>query len=86
LVAISAEQRAGGGLHRAEEPERRGACHDRGRQPPKDRRLKRLRRSCGGDIDAWLPFSHIVLSNFKRWAPDIFHGVSPAHLQAYLDE
>jgi ISXO2-like transposase domain len=27
-----------------------------------------------------------VLSNFKRWAPDIFHGVSPAHLQAYLDE
>ena len=40
----------------------------------------------GGDINAWLPFSHIVLSNFKRWALDIFHGVSPAHLQAYLDE
>ena len=38
------------------------------------------------EIDAWLPWSHIVLSNFKRWALDIFHGVSPAHLQAYLDE
>lgn len=40
----------------------------------------------GSDIDAWLPWSHIVLSNFKRWTLDIFHGVSPAHLQAYLDE
>ncbi|MBE3076778.1 MAG: transposase [Actinobacteria bacterium] len=30
--------------------------------------------------------SHIVLSNFKRWTLDIFHGVSPGHLQAYLDE
>jgi transposase-like protein len=47
-------------------------------------------RSCslptGADIDAWLPFSHIVLSNFKRWTLDAFHGVSAAHLQAYLDE
>jgi len=40
----------------------------------------------GADIDRWLPFSHIVLSNFKRWTLDIFHGVSPGHLQAYLDE
>ena len=40
----------------------------------------------GSDIDAWLPWSHIVLSNFKRWALGIFHGVSPVHLQAYLDE
>ena len=40
----------------------------------------------GPDIDAWLPWSHIVLSNFKRWTLDVFHGVSPAHLQAYLDE
>jgi transposase-like protein len=38
------------------------------------------------EIDAWLPWSHVVLSNFKRWALAIFHGVSPAHLQAYLDE
>jgi len=42
--------------------------------------------STGADIDAWLPFSHIVLSNFKRWTLDVFHGVSPRHLQAYLDE
>ena len=27
-----------------------------------------------------------MLSNFKRWMLDIFHGVSAAHLQAYLDE
>jgi len=40
----------------------------------------------GADIDAWLPWSHIVLSNFKRWTLDVFHGVSPRHLQAYLDE
>ena len=40
----------------------------------------------GADVDEWLPWSHIVLSNFKRWCLDIFHGVSAAHLQAYLDE
>jgi len=40
----------------------------------------------GADIDDWLPWSHIVLSNFKRWTLDAFHGVSAAHLQAYLDE
>jgi transposase-like protein len=40
----------------------------------------------GAEIDDWLPFSHIVLSNFKRWTLDVFHGVSAAHLQAYLDE
>jgi transposase-like protein len=40
----------------------------------------------GADIDRWLPWSHIVLANFKRWTLDIFHGVSPTHLQAYLDE
>jgi transposase-like protein len=40
----------------------------------------------GADIDEWLTWSHVVISNFKRWALDIFHGVSPAHLQAYLDE
>ena len=40
----------------------------------------------GADIDEWLPWSHIVLSNFKRWTLDVFHGVSARHLQAYLDE
>jgi hypothetical protein len=23
---------------------------------------------------------------FKRWTLDVFHGVSPRHLQSYLDE
>jgi transposase-like protein len=49
-----------------------------------DRRARSL--PSGAEIDAWLPWSHIVLSNFKRWTLDAFHGVSPAHLQAYLDE
>jgi transposase-like protein len=33
-----------------------------------------------------LPWAHIVISNFKRWQLDVFHGVSTAHLQSYLDE
>ena len=83
-----------------QEPERCGTRNDRPRQRRADRRLGRLRwprgrrgyahlprdMSTGADVDQWLPFSHIVLANFKRWTLDIFHGVSPAHLQAYLDE
>ncbi len=33
-----------------------------------------------------LPWVHVVISNFKRWILDVLHGVSPKHLQAYLDE
>lgn len=33
-----------------------------------------------------LPWVHVVISNFKRWIADVFHGVSPKHLQSYLDE
>lgn len=33
-----------------------------------------------------LPWVHVVISNFKRWILDVFHGVSPKHLQSYLDE
>jgi transposase-like protein len=33
-----------------------------------------------------LPWAHIVIANFKRWQLDVFHGVSAAHLQSYLDE
>jgi hypothetical protein len=40
----------------------------------------------GAEIDGWLPWSHIVLANFKRWTLDVLYGVSSAHLQAYLDE
>ena len=33
-----------------------------------------------------LPWVHTVISNFKRWILDIFHGVSRKHLQSYLNE
>ena len=33
-----------------------------------------------------LPWVHVVISNFKRWILDLFHGVSPKHLQSCLDE
>ena len=33
-----------------------------------------------------LPWVHIIISNFKRWILDAFHGVSSKHLQSYLDE
>lgn len=36
--------------------------------------------------DAWLPMIHIVFSNLKTWLLGTHHGVSPQHLQSYLDE
>lgn len=33
-----------------------------------------------------LPWVHVIIGNFKRWVLDAFHGVSPKHLQAYMDE
>lgn len=38
------------------------------------------------DASKVMPWAHIVISNFKRWALNTFHGVSAKHLQAYLDE
>jgi len=38
------------------------------------------------DASKVLPWVHIIISNFKRWILDTFHGISPKHLQAYLDE
>ncbi len=43
----------------------------------------------GGDpakTDAHLPLIHIVFSNLKTWLHGTHHGVSPQHLQAYLNE
>ena len=41
----------------------------------------------GAQNDAdMLPWVHIIISNFKRWVLDAFHGVSAKHLQSYLDE
>src|SRR5437763_9647890 len=35
---------------------------------------------------AVLPWVHRVFANAERWALGVYHGLRPAHLQAYLDE
>lgn len=43
----------------------------------------------GGDpekTDKALPMIHLVFSNLKAWILGTHHGVSPQHLQAYLNE
>lgn len=42
-----------------------------------------------GDMDvaeSFLPIIHLVFSNLKTWLRGTHHGVSPQHLQAYLNE
>jgi hypothetical protein len=34
----------------------------------------------------YLPIVHLVFANLKSWLLGIHHGVSPQHLQAYLNE
>jgi transposase-like protein len=34
----------------------------------------------------YLPIVHLVFSNLKTWLRGVHHGVSPQHLQAYLNE
>lgn len=36
--------------------------------------------------EQFLPVVHLVFSNLKSWLGGIHHGVSPKHLQAYLNE
>jgi hypothetical protein len=36
--------------------------------------------------EAHMPMIHLVFSNLKTWILGTHHGVSPQHLQAYLDE
>jgi hypothetical protein len=36
--------------------------------------------------EEFLPISHLAFSNLKTWLNGIHHGVSPKHLQAYLNE
>ena len=36
--------------------------------------------------DEHLPIVHLVFSNLKGWLAGTHHGVSPQHLQAYLNE
>lgn len=37
-------------------------------------------------IEQHLPMVHVVFSNLKTWLRGTHHGVSPQHLQAYLNE
>ena len=42
-----------------------------------------------GDVqvaETFLPVIHLAFSNLKTWLRGIHHGVSPQHLQAYLNE
>ncbi len=34
----------------------------------------------------YLPIVHLIFSNLKAWLNGVHHGVSPKHLQAYLNE
>lgn len=40
----------------------------------------------GQVADDYLPIIHMVFSNLKTWLNGTHHGVSPQHLQAYLNE
>jgi hypothetical protein len=37
-------------------------------------------------VEEWLPLIHLIFSNLKSWLLGTHHGVSPQHLQAYLNE
>lgn len=37
-------------------------------------------------VDEWLPWVHIVISNFKRFILGTYHGVSTRHMQEYINE
>ncbi len=36
--------------------------------------------------EEFLPIVHLIFSNLKSWLQGTHHGVSPQHLQAYLNE
>ena len=37
-------------------------------------------------VNEWLPWVHIVISNFKRFILGTYHGVSSRHMQEYINE
>jgi hypothetical protein len=39
-----------------------------------------------GVAEDYLPIVHLIFSNLKAWLNGVHHGVSPDHLQAYLNE
>ncbi len=38
------------------------------------------------EVCRWLPWVHVAIANLKRFLLGTYHGVSPEHLQEYLDE
>jgi hypothetical protein len=54
-----------------------------------DKGYRHLPVSAKGDpamSEEFLPISHLIFSNLKPWVRGCHHGVSPQHLQAYLNE
>jgi len=54
-----------------------------------DRGYRHLPVAAKGDpsmSEDFLPISHLIFSNLKSWLRGCHHGVSPQHLQAYLNE
>jgi hypothetical protein len=54
-----------------------------------DRGYRHLPVAASGDptmTEDYLPISHLIFSNLKSWLLGCHHGVSPQHLQAYLNE
>lgn len=37
-------------------------------------------------VDEWLPWVHVVISNFKSFVLGTYHGISRRYVQEYLDE
>lgn len=48
--------------------------------------LRVAERGEPGVAEDYLPIIHLVFSNLKAWLDGTHHGVSPQHLQAYLNE
>jgi transposase-like protein len=60
-----------------------------GYAPLPDRGYRHLPVAAHGDpsvAEDFLPISHLIFSNLKSWLRGCHHGVSPQHLQAYLNE
>jgi transposase-like protein len=57
--------------------------------PLEERGYRHLPVAAQGDLgvaEDFLPISHLIFSNLKSWLRGCHHGVSPQHLQAYLNE
>jgi len=58
-----------------------------GKLPEKGYRLTQVAQRGDPDItEKHLPLIHLIFGNLKTWLNGIHHGVSPQHLQAYLNE